>query len=257
VSARRDWSELLARPALGDHIVQVYQDVDSLAEAVTQYIAAGLQAGDAALLVATPPHRAAFEAALRASGTDVAALVAAGQLVFLDTEQTLASFMRDGRPEWTAFHTAVGGAIASLRLRYPAVRAYGEMVDVLWQQGQRDAAIRLEEYWNQLARLQTFSLFCAYYMDNLDERSYGGPLECVCKVHTHLIPARDYARFDEAVAQAARDALDTPLSRLLLSLAAGERRATDMPLGQAALLWLKKNMPLTAEKVLAGVRARS
>ena len=103
-------------------------------------------------------------------------------------EETLAKFMANGMPQWKAFHELIGGLIAELRLQYPAVRAYGEMVDVLWQRGEREAANRLEEYWNVLGRLQTFSLFCAYRIDPLDSQAYGGALECVCKTHTHLIP---------------------------------------------------------------------
>jgi hypothetical protein len=252
MNARTDWRELLSRPTLSEHIVQVYQDERFLAEAVAKYVGAGLQAGQAAILIVTPEHRGAFEAALAVAG----AAPATGQLVYLEAHATLARFMRDGMPDWTEFHAALGGAIAALRLEYPAVRAYGEMVDILWQQGSRDAAARLEEYWNELMRLQTFSLFCAYAMDNLDAEAYGGPLECVCRAHTHVIPARDYARFDEAVAQATRDALDEPLARMLLSLAESSAQGADMPLGQAVLLWLRSNMPHTARKVLAGVRAR-
>lgn len=249
MNATPDWRELLAQPSRSSHIAQVYQDEAFLIEAVGEYVRAGLRLGEAAILIAVPSRRAALEA------IDPAAL-ARGQLVVLDAELTLARFMRDGMPAWTEFHAALGGAIAALRLEYPAVRTYGEMVDVLWQQGRREAAARLEEYWNDLIGLQTFSLFCAYAMDNLDSGAYGGPLECVCKAHTHLIPARDYDRFDETVAQATRDALDEPLSNMLFSIAAGSRPGADMPLGQAVLLWLKGNMPLTAEKVLAGVRAR-
>lgn len=256
MNARTDWRELLAQPALGSHIVQVYEDAGFLAEALARYVGTGLAAGEAAVLIVTPAHRSAFACALAAAGIDVGGALARGQLLLLDADETLALFMRDGAPEWTAFHSALGGAIARLRLEFPAVRAYGEMVDVLWQRGERDAAIRLEECWNELVRLQTFSLFCAYRLDSLDVAAYGGPLECVCRAHTHLIPARDYGRLDEAVAQAARDALGGPLSQMLLSLAAAQPGGPDMPLGQAALLWLKKNMPLTAEKVLAGVRAR-
>jgi len=136
------------------------------------------------------------------------------------------------------------------------VRAYGEMVDVLWQRGEQDAAMRLEEYWNELTRLQTFSLLCAYRIDNLDSGAYGGPLECVCRTHTHLIPARDYARFNDAVQAASKEVLDQPLAQMLLSLSASHRPATQMPLGQATLLWLAQNMPRTAERVLEQVRAR-
>lgn len=249
MNAISDWRELVTQPARGDHIVQVYQDPRFLSEAVSEYVRAGLRLGEAAILIAVPEHRPAFAA------IDAAAC-ARGQVVIVDAEATLGRFMRDGMPDWTAFHAEVGGAIAALRLEYPAVRAYGEMVDVLWRRGRRDAAIRLEEQWNELMRLQTFSLLCAYCMDPLDAASYGGPLECVCQVHTHLIPARDYGRLDEAVAQATRDVLDESLSTMVLALAAASRPAADMPLGQAALLWLRKNMPLTANKVLAGVRAR-
>jgi hypothetical protein len=129
------------------------------------------------------------------------------------------------------------------------------MVDVLWRRGEREAAIRLEEYWNELGRLQTFSLFCAYYMDPLDSKTYGGALECVCKVHTHLIPVRDYTRFNQAVTEATKKVLDQPLAQILLSLSANQRPVTQMPPGQATLLWLKQNMPRTADKVLQEVRA--
>jgi hypothetical protein len=151
----------------------------------------------------------------------------------------------------------VGGLIAELRLQYPTVRAYGEMVDVLWQRGERDAAIRLEEYWNELGRLQTFSLFCAYRMDPLDHGAYGGPLESVCRVHSHLIPARDEQRFDAAVEAASRKVLDEPLAQILLSLAANHQAGTRMPVGQATLFWLKQNMPRTAEKILETMRAEA
>jgi len=249
LSATSDWRELLRQPRLGDHVVQVYQDDEFLEEAVRGYLCPGLAAGEAAILIAVPEHRARF------ASLDPAA-VARGQVLLLDAEETLGTFMREGLPDGHAIHRVIGGAIAKLRLDYPAVRAYGEMVDVLWQRGSREAAIRLEEQWNELMRLQTFTLLCAYRMDPLDPGSYGGPLESICGCHSHLIPARDYAHLDEAVAQAARDVLDEGLAGMLLSLAARSRTGASMPLGQATLLWLKRNMPLTAEKVLAGVRAR-
>jgi MEDS: MEthanogen/methylotroph, DcmR Sensory domain len=244
------WPDLVDNPGSHDHFVQLYQELGPLAEAVARYVDTGLRRGEAAVVIATPAHRAAFLEKI-----DAGQAVRQGQLRLLDAEETLATFMANGMPQWKAFHEVVGGLIAELRLQYPTVRAYGEMVDVLWQRDEREAAIRLEEYWNELGRLQTFSLFCAYRMDPLDSQAYGGPLECVCKVHTHLIPARDPARFDEAVREASRKVLDQPLAQILLSLAANHRPATQMPAGQAALFWLKQNMPRTAEKVLSALRA--
>jgi hypothetical protein len=244
------WTETLRKPAPGDHIVQTWQDVEFLAEAVVEYLGAGLRAGEAAIMIARPAHTELFLEKLRGLGEP-------GQIVVLDAEEMLERFMAGGMPQWQRFHEVVGDPIAELRTRYPAVRAYGEMVDVLWQQGERDAAIRLEEYWNDLGRLHAFSLLCAYRMDPLDSKSYGGPLECVCKVHTHLIPARDYEKLDEAVSEAAIRVLDGPLAQILLSLAETHRSPTQMPLGQATLLWLQQNMPRTAERVLRDVRSSS
>ena len=244
-----NWHELLRHPAGGDHIVQTWQDEAFLADAVAEYAASGLRAGEAVLLATTPHNRDLLQRRLETIA------VQHGQLRYLDAEQALARFMQGEMPEWKSFHHLIGGQIAELGLRYPAVRVYGEMVDVLWRRGEQDAALRLEDFWNELARLQTFSLFCAYRLDPLDAAQYG-PLECVCKAHTHFIPARDYERLDEAVAAASREVLDQTLAQMLLSLSANQRPATHMPPGQAALLWLHKNMPRTAEKVLSGVRDR-
>jgi hypothetical protein len=248
MASNTNWPELLKEPGRCDHIVQLYQDVEFLIEAVTDYISTGLHRGEAALIIATPEHRARFLQELEP---------AEDRLKLLDAEETLARFMASGMPEWKGFHETVGGAIAELRVQYPAVRAYGELVDVLWQKGQREAALRVEEYLNELATLQTFSMLCAYYLDNLDSQAYGGPLESMCKVHTHLIPVRDYARFDRAVHEAATKVLDGPLAQILLSLSANHRPPTQMPPGQATLLWLRQNMPRTADRVLNELRTTS
>jgi hypothetical protein len=256
ISEAADWPQLLRAPASGDHFAQVYRDERFLCEAVAEYAGTGLRRGEGVILIATPAHRAAFMRQLEFDGIPAADDARSGQLVLLDAEETLERFMSGGMPDWQAFHGLIGDAIAKLRLEYPSVRAYGEMVDVLWQRGERDAAMRLEAFWNDLAKLQTFSLLCAYYMDNLDAAAYH-PLDCVCRVHTHLIPTRDYERFNQAVIEASSEVLEGPLASMLLTLAQRHRPTTAMPHGQATLLWLQRNMPRTAEKVLAQVRART
>jgi hypothetical protein len=250
-----NWPQLLRQPRAGDHVVQLYQDEAFLRAAATEYLGNGLRCGEGALLITTPSHADGFIRELEHQGLGARAALASGQLVVLDAEETLRTFSPGGMADWHTFHVLIGGTIAGMRLHYPNVRAYGEMVDLLWQRGERDAAIRLEEFWNDLARLQTFSLLCAYYMDNLDAAAYAGPLECVCKVHTHLIPARNYEIFNQAVVTASQNVLDQPLAQMLLTLSAHSKPPTEMPEGQATLLWLKRNMPRTADKVLAEVRA--
>lgn len=230
---------------MNEHVVHTYQDPAQLAAVASEYLLTGLQRGGAAIVIARPAHAALLREKLQRFS---------GQVAVFDAEQTLARFMVDGMPQWQAFHELIGGVIAQMRLQYPHVRAYGEMVDVLWQQGNNAAAVRLEEYWNELGRLQTFSLFCAYALDHLDVRAYAG-LHAICKTHTHFIPAGDAESFDQAVRDAARKVLDGELAALLLSLAERHRLGTQMPQGQAALFWLAQNMPRTADKVLQELKA--
>ena len=251
-----NWRELLQAPSGGDHFVQVYKDKAFLLEAVAEYAGTGLRRGEGVVIIATPSHRAAFVQQLAGDGVDAEEALQRGQLLLLDADETLARFTLGGMPEWQGFRALIGDLIAKLRLEYPTVRAYGEMVDLLWRRGEREAAIRLEEFWNDLAGLQTFSLLCAYYMDNLDQAAYSGPLDCICRVHSHLIAARDSKRFDEAVVEASEAVLDQTLAQMLLLLSQRHRPQTTMPQGQATLLWLQHNMPRTAGKVLAQVRSR-
>ena len=227
----------------GEHFVQLYQDSAALADAVAPFIAEGLARGEAVVVIAREGHRLAFADKLKSAAKNV---------VMLDAERTLERLMVNGMPGWHAFREVIGGLIADLRLRHPTVRAYGEMVDVLWQRGEREAAIRLEEYWNELGQMQTFSLFCAYRMNPLDGALYGGPLESVCRVHSHLIPGGDQQRLDDAVHEAGSRLLDQPLAGILLSMAAKHR--APVPAAQATLFWLKQNMPRTADKVFQELR---
>jgi hypothetical protein len=250
----RDWRQLLRRPAAGDHLVQLYQDDAFLADTVCNYVLEGLRADDCTVLIVTPAHRDLFLRRLRMAGLDVVSALMERRLEILGAAETLASFMQGGMPDADAFRRTVGGVIESATGRRGGVRAFGEMVDVLWRAGQRSAAVRLEELWNDLAAEHDFSLLCAYYLDNLDKESYGGALQCICRVHSHLIPARDYACFERAVTQASTEVLGQPLAEVLRNVAGRARPLTDMPAGQATLLWLKDNMPATCDRVLGRLR---
>src|SRR5438128_2163667 len=106
-------------------------------------------AGLPAIVIATEKHRVAFVERLAASGADVDSAIAAGQLQLYDARETLAKFMVDGRPDPDRFETVVGSVVRTATLR-ARVSAYGEMVDVLWRDGQTSAALELEELWNGL-----------------------------------------------------------------------------------------------------------
>ena len=152
------------------HAVQFYETDAFLVEAVTRFIATGLAADEPAVIIATAAHCDAFVDGLRTKGIDTSRALDQGTLVLLDADETLRSFMVQGAPDWELFASTVGGVLAAVaaRSRGMPVRAYGEMVDVLWRDGQRSAALRLESMWNDLRSRagHTFSLLCAFVIDS-------------------------------------------------------------------------------------------
>lgn len=190
---RTDWA------AMNDteHFVQFYEGDGFLLNSLSGFIGSAISSNDAALVVATQAHRDGLDELLIANGLDVANAKARGQFVSLDAAEMLTRFMVDGSPEPDRFHEVIGGLIASVSDGRPRVRAFGEMVALLWAEGQHQAAIRLEELWNDLQKAHTFSLFCAYPMNGLGGHKYTEPHSGVCTVHSRVIPAESYAGLDD------------------------------------------------------------
>jgi hypothetical protein len=113
-------------------------------------------------------------------------MIEAGDLLVLDAREVLATFMEDGQPDAERFNHSVPAAIARVvrGLDKRTVRAYGEMVDLLWKDGLTTAAVRLEMLWNQLARTHDFSLLCGYSMGNFYKDA---AVEDICAQHSHVI----------------------------------------------------------------------
>ncbi len=77
------------------------------------------------------------------------------------------------------------------------VRAFGEMVALLWTEGNQAAAIRLEELWNELAQTRTFCLYCAYCLDSFGDTAHTAPFTHICTQHSRVIPAESYAALSD------------------------------------------------------------
>lgn len=249
-------AELLQRPARGDHIVQLYQDEADLADALARFAASGLSVGEGVVVIGSSARWQALTERLRAGGVDTHNAVLRGQMRLFGAKVILSSCMSHGVPDRLAFNEAIGGILGLMRIRYPELRVFGEMTDLLWAEGKRDAAEAIERFWNALAGCESFSLLCACPLDSLDGRAYDGALQSVCALHTHLLPARDCNAFNEAVSSAIREVLEPQLIGMLHSLSSQHRPDTQMPMGQVVMLWLRQHMPRTAEKVLARARAR-
>jgi hypothetical protein len=169
------------------HAAKFYETESSLYATVASFLTEGFGAGQPAILIATPAHTGAIERLLEDRFIDVPRARRTGDLVVLDAEDTLGTFMISGRPDAELFEFHVGSILEQVLRgrRHAQVRAYGEMVDVLWKQGLADAAVELEILWNKLALKYAFSLLCGYSMGNFFKQAE--QFHDVVRQHSHIV----------------------------------------------------------------------
>ena len=170
------------------HAVPFYENQESLCRMVGEFLSEGLIAGQPALVIGTPEHREAIVRELNDRNINTQKLEAAGDLFLLDGRETLDAFMVDGHPSEPLFETVMTDTLLRLcgARKDCTVRAYGEMVDLLWKDGKTVAAIQLEMLWNKLAQTHDFSLLCGYGMGNFYKDAN---VEEICSQHSHVISA--------------------------------------------------------------------
>jgi hypothetical protein len=171
------------------HDVKVYRSERQLLETVGEFLAQGLRAGQPLVVIATEAHRKVLVQGLRDRGLDTEKYLSGREATWLDARETLSAFMEGATPNQELFMRTVGSVFDRLinRRNYLVVRAYGEMVDLLWQDGNSEGALRLEAMWNELAREHHFGLLCAYSLDNFLSSNGAADLRRVCAHHTHSL----------------------------------------------------------------------
>jgi hypothetical protein len=178
------WGEL----APCDHLVQIYDDETRFIQTLERFVGDGLARGDAAVLIATSSHLTWLESRLRDAGHDIAAARAVDRYIALDAASTLAEFMVDGWPDARRFIEVIGPVLARAKRDGRSVRAFGEMVALLWAQGHNEATVQLERLWNQLIEDQGLALFCAYPRIGAT-RDLSDALPDVCALHSKVCVA--------------------------------------------------------------------
>src|SRR5580700_5906678 len=248
-----DWDRLLAEAAPRDHVVQLYQDQDFLNRAVCRFAASALANGEGVILVPTVKHWDAFCPRLVAEGIDVDAAQKRGQLTIVDADETLPRFMHDGMPDSPVFLGLAADVVARARggNRFPKVRWWGEMVNILWERGDVAASMNLEDLFDQLAQKHDIAIFCSFLMDNFNGEIHTRLLPRLGENHSHLIPVEDYTRLERAVADALRDTVGPDEARVLEGkLLSQYPGPLSMPRAQALLLALRQVLPTVSDSVL-------
>ncbi len=249
----KHWDHVLAHAGPRDHVVQLYQDQDFLNRAVCRFAGAALANGEGLILVPTVEHWNAFRPRLEAEGVNVKDAQDRGQLTVVDADELLPRFMQKALPDAPMFLGLAGEIVARTRGagRYPKVRWWGEMVNVLWERGDVAASMNLEDLFDRVAHEQDIAVFCSFVMDNFNGEIHTHMLPRLGENHSHLIPVEDYARLERAVADALRDILGTDEAAVLQSrLLSQYQTPFTMPRAQALLLALRQAMPAVAGPVL-------
>lgn len=173
------------------HSVHFYDSDEALIARLSAVVGSALHSGDSALIVATPEHQGKLRASLRLhNDVDTTRVQAEARLQLFNADEMLAQFMIGDTPDRGLFLSIIGGAIntarEAARSQHRGLAVFGEMVGILWEQGNHAGAIGLEKLWNELLSERTFHLHCAYARKMFRE---GESLAEICDTHSHVIGA--------------------------------------------------------------------
>src|SRR5712691_746907 len=214
-------SALLAEAPSGRHFAQFHRDTkdedrrrDTLTESALAFVEAGLERGDSVLVIARADQRDRLFERLATGKFRPQSLRDPGQLSVLDAGEIAAEFVAGGVPEWTPFRNALAPVLSRLQASGRGTRVYTELANTLWQAGNTDGAIAVEDFWNTLAGTYAFSLYCGYTMDTQSEHSYSAPLEELGRTHSDILSTPDDEQFGVALDRASKEIFGISLTQM-------------------------------------------
>jgi hypothetical protein len=176
------WGEI----APSDHVVQIYENDQTFLDLLCGYVTGGIRNGDSVVIIATDEHIKCLNEKLKSAGFDPFYLALKDQYIALDAEETLAKFMVNGWADEILFRHVISEVIARAKRNNRRVRAFGEMVAILWAKGHAGATVQLEHLWNKFSETETFSLYCAYPKSGFTNNPHESILD-ICCTHSKVI----------------------------------------------------------------------
>ncbi len=171
-----------------DHVVQIYGDDRVFLDGLEGFVGNGLRNGEAAIVIATATHLHGLEKRMRQNGVDVDKARSENRYVPRLAEDVLELFMVKDWPDEARFLEAMEGLIRTARgEQNRRVRAFGEMVAILWARGNHAATIHLELLWTKVLATEKFPLFCAYPRDTFSKNATESIVE-ICRIHSRVAP---------------------------------------------------------------------
>lgn len=193
--SRTEWQQTDAQVFWGeiapyDHVVQIYENDQTFIDLLAGFVGGGIRNGESVVVIATAAHLQALHENLKAQGFDPFYLSVKDQYIPLDAADTLSKFMVDGWPDENLFNHVVSETITKAKRYNRPVRAFGEMVALLWAKGQSGATVQLENLWNKFCATDAFSLLCAYPKSGFTDDPKTSLLQ-ICNCHSKMVAGVD------------------------------------------------------------------
>jgi CheY-like chemotaxis protein len=170
------------------HEVQFYSDDQLLLDAFARFITDALNSGRAAIVVLTESHRDSLASKLKTQGLDIDAATQRGTYIPLDANKTFSTFMLNGMPDASRFFEVAGGLIQAAaiaaRQQHHGVVVCGEGTSVLWAEGKADAAIRVEQLWDQIGKAHGVDILCGYALSSFNGDEDANVFRSICAEHS-------------------------------------------------------------------------
>jgi len=243
---------LLVEAPPGRHFAQFHRERDALVESVFTFLEAGLRRGNSVLVIAAPDQVGTLFDRLSASKLHPKSLGNSGQLAVLHSDRILEQLVADGLPEWADFRSVLGPVISRLQPFGRGIRIYSELANTLWNAGNTEAGVRLEDFWNALGGAYPFALYCGYMMDTHSEHAYAAPLEELGRTHSEILGTPEDEQFGIALDRASKEIFGISLTQMAgVTRQDGARR---FPSGQRTMLWVKRNLPMSTAQLVEKAR---
>jgi hypothetical protein len=111
-----------------------------------------------------------------------------GRLTVLDVHAVLPGILCGRDVDAAAFRATVGALVARLahRSTRAGLRIYGELVEVLAEDDNCEAAREIEHLWNELREQHQFTLLCGYSAAHFTGPAGAPALRAICEQHTRV-----------------------------------------------------------------------
>ena len=171
-----------------EHLVQIYEDDDVFLDTLAGFAGGGLRSGDGVIIIATDTHLDALASRLIESGINVVAARQEDRYIPVDAEELLSRLVFRGWPDDYLFRKGVTDLLTRAGNGGRRVRAFGEMVAILWARGQNAATVRLEHLWQGICQNEGLSLFCAYPRSGFTQDA-NTSIQELCALHSRIVAA--------------------------------------------------------------------